>query len=123
MENKEYLTIEQENGSINISEEVIASIAALAVQEVDGVVGLYGGIQTELTDRLNKKALNKGVHISVENDKIIISCNITLCYGVSIAEAAKAVQEKVISAVQAMTGLKVEAVNVHVSAISMVKKG
>lgn len=34
-ENKEYLTMEKENGSVNIAEDVVASIAALAVQEVE----------------------------------------------------------------------------------------
>ena len=41
-ENKEYISQELENGSIQISEDVIVSIAAMAAQEVEGVYGLGG---------------------------------------------------------------------------------
>ena len=36
-ESKEYMTLPEENGSINISEEVIAAIAVGAVRDVEGV--------------------------------------------------------------------------------------
>ena len=39
-ESKEYMTLPEENGSINISEEVIAAIAVGAVREVEGVSGM-----------------------------------------------------------------------------------
>ena len=42
-DNKEYLTHPEENGSINISEEVVAAIAAGAACEVDGVSGMLSG--------------------------------------------------------------------------------
>ena len=40
-DSKEYMTLPEENGSINISEEVIAAIAVGAVREVEGVSGMY----------------------------------------------------------------------------------
>ena len=39
-ENKEYYVQEVTDGSIQISEDVVASIAATAVLEVEGVCGL-----------------------------------------------------------------------------------
>ena len=39
-ESKEYMTLPEENGSINISEEVIAAIAVGAVRDVEGVSGM-----------------------------------------------------------------------------------
>ena len=53
-ENREYLTMEKENGSVNIAEDVVASIAALAVQEVEGVCGM-AGVSSELSEFLNSK--------------------------------------------------------------------
>ena len=41
-ENKEYMTHQEELGTIQISEEVVASIASAAVQEVPDVTGLMG---------------------------------------------------------------------------------
>lgn len=123
-ENKEYLTIQKENGSVNIAEDVVASIAALAVMEVDGVCTMgVPGMPTEITDLLNnKKNPNKGVKLTVEGDDVVIDCNVVLYYGESIAEIAKAIQEKVAASVQAMTGLTVKTVNVHVCGINLNKK-
>ena len=39
-ENKNYVTQTRENGSVLISEDVITTIVAHAVEEVEGVVGL-----------------------------------------------------------------------------------
>ena len=39
-ENKEYFTQEMENGPIQISEDVVASVTGMAVLEVEGVCGL-----------------------------------------------------------------------------------
>ena len=36
-ENREYLTRAEENGSINIAEDVVAAIAADAIGEIEGV--------------------------------------------------------------------------------------
>ena len=121
-ENREYLTMEKENGSVNIAEDVVASIAALAVQEVEGVCGM-AGVSSELSEFLNsKKNPNKGVKLTRDGDDVIIDCNVILYYGNSIAEIAKAVQQKVTASIQAMTGLCVKAVNVHVSGINLAKK-
>lgn len=122
-ENKEYLTMKKENGSVNIAEDVVASIAALAVQEVDGVCSMNVGVPSEITEFLNsKKNPNKGVKLTVNGDDITIDCNVILYYGNSIAEIAKAIQEKVVASVQAMTGLSIKTVNVHVGGINLAKK-
>ena len=64
-ENKEYLVQEQENGSILISEEVIASIAALAVREVEGVFCLSVTQTLDLSNILGKKNLRKGIRVVI----------------------------------------------------------
>ena len=43
-ESKEYVSQTLEHGAIHISEEVIATIAALAIQDVEGVYGLNTSI-------------------------------------------------------------------------------
>ena len=43
-ENKGYMTLSDEQGSIHISEEVIAAIAVGAVREVEGVSGMMGNL-------------------------------------------------------------------------------
>ena len=61
-ENKEYLTHPEELGSIHISEEVLASIAAGAAVEVEGISGLMA--------MAAKKTAAKGVRVAVDEDGV-----------------------------------------------------
>ena len=54
-ESKEYMTLPEENGSINIAEEVIASIAVGAVREVEGVSGMMTAMGNSVTDLVNNR--------------------------------------------------------------------
>lgn len=121
-ENKEYITQVRSDGAIHISEDVVATIAAAAVTEVDGVCGLSANIGTDLAEMLGKKSLSKGIRMSVgEDDAITIGCNVIAQYGNSVMEVAKAVQDAVSAAIESMTGLKVAAVNVNICGIAMKK--
>ena len=55
-DNKEYVAQTLENGSIFIGEEVIASIAAMAAQDVDGVYGLGGAGSHRLKSHHRQKS-------------------------------------------------------------------
>ena len=75
-ESKEYMTMPEENGSINISEEVIAAIAVGAVREVEGVSGMMtnlGGSVTDLvTNRKNAVKGLKGVKSDMTGDTLTL---------------------------------------------------
>ena len=121
-ENKEYITCEQKDGAVHISEEVIATIAAVTVNEVEGVCGLSANLGSDIAEMLGKKSLGKGVKIAVdENDTIELECNIVVLYGYSVVEVAKKVQDAVATAVESMTGMCVNGVNVNVCGISLPK--
>ena len=117
---KDYITQEQEKGSIFISQDVIATIAAVAASEVEGVYSLTGTQSGEFSDRFGKKSIAKGIRLSqVEDDSVCIECSFVAQYGYSVLDLAKNVQDSIFSAVESITGLKVSAVDVNVSGISM----
>lgn len=121
-EKKEYISQKLDNGSIQISEDVIVSIAAMAAKEVDGVSEL-GSAGTEL-GRLAKKATGKDIRVEIsEDDEISIDCYVIVLYGYSVVDVAKAVQEAVVSAVESTTGRSVKDVNVSIAGISVPKSG
>ena len=121
-ENKEYYVQEVTDGSIQISEDVVASIAAMAVLEVEGVCGLSGNLGAELAEMLGKKSLGKGIRITpTENDSLVIDCNIVVQFGQAIFDLAKSVQDAVKSSVESVTGLTVNQVNVNISGIAITK--
>lgn len=121
-ENKEYFTQEMENGSIQISEDVVASVTGMAVLEVEGVCGLSSSIGTDIAEMLGMKTLSKGVRLSTtETGTLRIDCDVVSKFGQNIFELAKNVQENVKSSVESVTGLRVAEVNVTVCGIALPK--
>ena len=119
-ENKEYFSKEVENGSIQISEEVVASVAAMAVLEVEGVCGLASNLGYDIAEMLGKKTLAKGVRMG---DALRIDCEIVAQFGQPVFVLARNVQEHVKSCVESLTGLSVAQVNVNVSGIALPREG
>ena len=122
-ENKEYYTQEMDNGSIQISEDVVASVTGMAVLEVEGVCGLSSSIGTDIAEMLGMKTLSKGIRLSAtETGALRIDCDIVSKFGQNIFELAKNVQENVKSSVESVTGLSVAEVNVTVCGIALPKE-
>ena len=122
-ENKGYMTLPDEQGSIHISEEVIAAIAVGAVREVEGVSGMMGNLGTSVADLVtNKKGAQKtakGVKIEMTETGLVLDIYLTVAYGHAIPEVAENAQKAVASAVSAMTGCTVETVNIHVGGVTL----
>ena len=112
---------EVENGTegIKIASDVIAVIAGVAVSEVSGVYGMAGGFAGGITEVLKgKKNLARGIKVDTTDDKAKIDVNIIVEYGARIPDVAFEIQNRVKTAVENMTGLKVEEVNVHVQGVN-----
>lgn len=116
-EGKEYVSRSDELGNIHISEEVLAVIAAAAALEVEGVGGLAANLGTDLAELLGKKTLSRGIRLEVAEENVTVDVNILVKYGHTIPEVGRAVQEDVMSSIEATSGLTVEAVNVNVGGV------
>ena len=117
-ENKQYVTQMQDNGAVLISEDVITTIVAHAIEEVEGVVGLNAKPGADIVELIGKKNWGKGLKITIaEDDSLTVDCNITVAYGQSVVSVAGAVQETVTNALESMAGVKISAVNVNVCGI------
>lgn len=116
---KGYKIREDNLGEIQIADEVVAIIAGLATTEVEGVSSMAGNITNELVSRLGAKNLSKGVRISMEDNEVSVDVAINIAYGYGIPEVSEKVQEKVKSAIENMTGLTVEHVNVRIAEVDM----
>ena len=109
-------------GDVRIADEVIAIIAGISAMDVEGVVSMAGNgksLQKEIISRLGNKVLSKGVKIYMEEGRVRADLSVVLDYGCSIPEVTAAIQEKVKSSIETMTGLEVEAVNVQVADVKL----
>ena len=117
-ENTETEEIKTENEGIEISNDVVAVIAGVAVSDVPGVAGMAGGFAGGISEVFSgKKNLAKGIKVDVDNSEAKIDVNIIVEYGARIPDVAFDIQKRVKKAVEEMTGLKVEEVNVHVQGV------
>ena len=106
-------------GEVQIANEVVASIAGISASEVEGVDSMAGGLAGELVGKCGAKNLSKGVKVEVADDTAMVELAINMKYGYSIPKTCKQVQEKVMQAINSMTGLTVKQVNVRIAGVSL----
>ncbi len=111
-------TLPSELGAILIADEVVSIISGLAATEVEGVAGMSGGIGEGIAEALGRKNLSKGVKVEAGEQEVTLDLSLIVEYGSRIPDVGWTVQEKVKNAVETMTGLKVQNVNVHVQGVS-----
>ena len=106
-EGKEYISRQEELGSVNISEEVLAVIAGAAAMEVDGVSALGTTLTNDVAALVTRKSVAKGVHLEVEGEAVMVDVTILVKYGYVVPEVAKNVQDAIQNAVMNTSGLDV----------------
>ncbi len=112
------VTLEQDvAGEIKIADDVVAAIASLAAQEVDGVGKMNSGIGKTIMGYVGMKTADNNVKVEVIGEIVRADLTISIKYGHSIPEVSKNVQTKVKSAIETMTGLSVADVNIRVSGV------
>ena len=115
-----YITKQEEKGTVNISEDVIAVMVAAAVAEVEGVAGMGSPTTPELVELFGRKNPVKGLKIRFIDEKITIDVLINVRASGSITDVAVRVQDAVCTEVESVTGMSA-VVNVHVTGISFDK--
>lgn len=104
-------------GEVKISDEVVASIADIAAKEVNGVIGLSGG----LTDIIGKRHGSKGIKLEIEDKVVKMDLFLNIEYGIRIPDVAWKIQENVKRSIETMTGMTVSTIDIHIQGIQTPK--
>ena len=107
----------EENG-IKIADDVIATIAGKAAMEVSGVYSMSGGFAGGISEVFGKKNYTKGIKVDNSEKGLKIDVNIIVEYGARIPDVAYEIQNRVKKAIENMTGLSIEEVNVHIQGVN-----
>ena len=119
MKQNEYIN-PVETGSLKISDDVLASITAIASKEIEGVAELVPA--ANIKSMFKTKNVKTPVLIDLNDGVAIIDVYLKIKYGAKVNTVATEVQKKVKDAVQNMTGIAVSKVNVHIAGISIEDK-
>ena len=108
-----------DDGKTVVHNQVVAKIAGLAVQEIEGVQRLvpYGPGQTvsSFAKTITRSSMHElGVNVEVGQKEAAVDVRIITTYGASIPAVADGIRRNVTDRIQQMTGLKVVEVNIDV---------
>ena len=103
------------SSNITYNSEVVAIIAGLAANEVEGIAGMCTVSGSIMSKNRN---VTKGVKVEVGTEEVAVDLYVIVEYGIPIQRAAADAQENVRKAIESMTGLHVVRVDVHVQSVS-----
>ena len=108
-----------EKGEVKIADDVVSVIAGLAASDVKGVASLAGNAIREVIGKMGFKSLNKGIRLTVDDTQVHVWMKVNIRYGYNVPDTCAAVQDRVVTAIETMTGLTVAEVNVRVNSVVM----
>lgn len=108
-------------GDVMIENEVLAKYAGSAAVECFGVVGMAAvNVKDGFAKLLRRESLSRGVHISVNDNKITVDFHIIVSYGVSISAVADNLVSNVRYKIEEFSGLPVEKINIYVEGVRVI---
>jgi len=109
------LVLQSEKGKIRISEDIIMTIARNAVSEIQGITDISGGFPGGIVRIFNRNTSSKsGVLLEKEEDHLVLNLSLEVMYGIPIPYLVEEAQKKVKAAVETMTEIDVQQVNIFV---------
>ncbi len=108
-----------ELGMIKIHENVIVSIVKAATVSIDGVSRLAG---SSLVDNIadlvgSKRIAERSITVELNGANVSVEVKVNIAYQAHIPTVAAAVQNKIVEAVEASTGMTVENVNIVIQEV------
>ena len=120
------MNLETDFGTTRIDDVVVSKIAGIAAREVSGVAALGGGgarMMGSIRESFGaSEDVRQGVTVEVNNGTASIDIAIIAEYGVAIHELAEAIRRNLRNAVERMTGLSVDRVDVVVHDVKLPKE-
>lgn len=118
------LELANDLGHIEVSNEVIATIAGAAAMDCYGLVGMASRSQLKdgITELLRRENLSKGIEVRMDRGEVVVDMYIIVGYGTKISEVANNVQAKVKYTLKQMVGIEVNRVNIFVQGVRLVNE-
>jgi uncharacterized alkaline shock family protein YloU len=104
-------------GKIKIHQDVIASVAAIAATEIDGVKAISRGIWSSLKELVGRRDFG-AIRVDIDrNGDVWVVIPVVVKYGYNIPDVANRVQENVRLALDKMTNLSIRDITISVQSI------
>ena len=106
-------------GNVNISMDVLASIAGSAAIECFGIVAMaMVNLKDGFAMMLGTESLQKGIEVDVDGDgRVALKMHIIVAYGVNIYAVSNNLIENVRYMIESQTGLECRSIEVYVEGV------
>lgn len=116
-----YSSMDTHMGNIAIDNEVIAQYAGSVAMECFGIVGMAGiNVKDGLVKLLKMDSMTRGIHISINNNKLTLNFHVIVAYGVSILAVSDNLISNVKYKVEEFTGIEIEKINIFVEGVRVI---
>ncbi|MDF0725316.1 Asp23/Gls24 family envelope stress response protein [Cytobacillus sp. S13-E01] len=105
------------NGKLHITEEVLAIITLLAIEDVEGIAKSVSGIKDDIFGVLKPNYTKKGISIENDKDGVEINIKISVYFENNVVEICEKLQHLVAQEIYAMTGVSIKNINIKVDQI------
>ena len=110
------------NSKLKFNDDVIAKIAGMSIQNIDGILSMNGNVFDNLADKIrSKEDITKGIDADVGEKQAALDLEIILEYGKDAHQIFQNILQEVGNQIKRMTGLHVVEINVYISDV-MTKK-
>jgi uncharacterized alkaline shock family protein YloU len=107
--------LQSERGTTRIDDQVVAKVAGIAAQEVDGV-RMGGGAASRaiggMVEKVTGPSVTQGVSVEVGQVEAAVDLTMAILYGKSIPQVVDAIRSNVIRRIETLVGLRVTEVNI-----------
>lgn len=107
-------------GATTVADGVVAKIAGIAIQEIDGVYALGGGAARalgNLREKVGQKDLTQGVSVEVGQTQVAVDVTLVVEYPHPLQQVADNARDAVYTAVEDLVGMEVTEVNITITDI------
>jgi len=105
------------DGRITIAEEVIASIAQIATEKVDGIAHPSNGSSGGLRSLFGGEDIAPNIKTELTESDVRLELRIAVEYGYPVHEVAQGVQQNVQQDIEQLAGITVSAIDVFVKKV------
>ncbi len=114
------VTVQNDNGFINIDSDVIAAIAGNVALSSYGIVGMSARKSVEeWAELLGIESVTKGINVEVNDNQVIVSLHVIIKYGIAVNTVADNVISAVQYMIEKMTGIKVSWIKFFVEGVRL----
>lgn len=112
--------LENEIGSVTLSNDVFTWLAGDAATRCFGVKGMAAPRKENgLVQLLRKESMSKGVTVRMEGNTVAIELHIVVDHGLNLMAVTESIRKEVSYKVCDATGVKVERVDVYIDSVVM----